>query len=285
MKKKIFMLFLFVVAIVLASCSSNTSRESALIEGDINIDYGTLSDKYNLAFAKVDNLESDCIDLGKKATSDKSDTDYYNVYISKDTNNTLFRYVYDATEDLSSHIYNENRNKNKTYIANSLYFNLLYKYAETVCKNKVDTNAKNYEEELSYYKQSLVNIVMNQRVLDIVYQADGTFNTLKFEGYSFEKDFTSSFSKTVDSSYAGEAKKDGIDKINFEIVYLPIYVVRTIGGNHISSVVMLPVYETFTNNDKEIVIKDGKYELVDSKIKDIKSIDISFDAESGTIIG
>lgn len=285
MKKKIFMLFLFVVAIVLASCSSSTSRESALIEGDINIDYGTLSDKYNLAFAKIDDLESNCIDLGKKATSDKSDTDYYNVYVSKDTNNTLFRYVFDATEEISSHIFNETRNKNKTFIANSLYFNLLYKYAETVCKNKVDTNDKKYEEELSYYKQSLVNIVMSQNVLDILYQADGTFNTLKFEGYSFEKDFSSSFSKTIDSTYAGEAKKDGVDKVNFEIVYLPIYVVRTVGGNHISSIVMLPVYCTFTANDKEIVSKDGKYELVDSKIKDIKALDITFDAESGTIIG
>ncbi|MBR6071943.1 MAG: hypothetical protein IKP77_03810 [Acholeplasmatales bacterium] len=289
MKKKIFMLFLFVVAIILASCSSSNSRESVLITYEINTDYSSVSDKYNLGFAKVSDIATTGIDLGKKVTSDKLDNDYYNVYVSKNPETTLFRNVYDADSELESHIFDredggKGRNKNKTFTANSLYFNSLLSKAKTICDNQ-NIEEKKYEEELSYYKQSLIDIVMNQKVIDILYSTDGAFKSLTFTGYSFEKDFNASFAKSISSQYAGDAKNEGKTGIKFEIVYLPVFVVRTVGNNHISSIVMLPVYETFTIGKQEITVVDGKYSLVDSKIKDIPSKDISFDEETGTIIG
>ena len=289
MKKKIFILFLFVVAIVLASCSSNTSRESVLITYEIDTDYSAVSDKYNLGFAKVNEIGTTGIDLGKKATSDDPEKDYYNVYVSKNPETTLFRNVFSADDELESHIFNredggKGRNKNQTFVANSLYFNSLLSKAKTICDNQ-NIEEKYYEEELAYYKQSLIDIVINQKVIDILYANDGAFKALTFTGYSFEKDVNSSFSKSVSSVYAGDAKNEGKTGINFEIVYLPVFVVRTVGSNHISTIIMLPVYETFTIGDQEITVVDGKYSLVDSKIKGIPAKAISFDETTGTIIG
>ena len=292
MKKKIFMLFLFVIAIVLASCSNNTSRESVLITYEIEPKMTEeVVNKYNLSFAKTSDVLTTATSLGSLNTTEKSNEDYYTVYISKTPEATLFKYTLKADDELESHIFNRDsenknlgRNKNKTYVSNTIYLNSLLNQAEVICKAQ-GIEEKYYEEELSYYKTSLLNIIMNQKVIDILYGDSSAFKNLAFTGYSFDKDLSAAFSKTTSSVYAGDAKNDGKTGIEFNIVYLPIFVVRSISGNKISSVLFLPVYETFTIGDKEIASDDNGYKLVDSKIKDIPSKDIVFDENSKAIIG
>lgn len=291
MKKKIFMLFLFVIAIVLASCTKSTNRESVLITYEIE---PTLSEevvtKYNLGFAKRSDLATTAVSLGTQNTTDNSTDDYYTVYVSKTPEATLFKYAFSADEELESHIFNRDsennnlgRNKNKTFVSNTLYFKALLDNAETICKAQ-PIEEKYLEEELTYYKQTLSGIIINQKVIDILYGSDSAFKSLTFTGLTFEKDLSASFSKVTSSVFAGDAKNDGKTGIIFNIVYLPIFVVRTIGGNHISSVLLLPVYETFTIGDKEITSENDKYKLVDSKIASIPAKELQFDENTKTIV-
>ena len=286
MKKKIFILFLFVFTIVLAACTSNTSREDKLIKYQIEPKMSeAVINKYHLDFAKsLLNIKDNAKFLASNEAADN--TDYYSLYISKNVNESIFKYQYDFTEELEKHIFDrenetgKGRNKNKTVSANTLYLHATKAEADKICKLEVEE--KYQEEELPLYELSLYNMIFNQKVLDILYGEDAVLKNLSLT-YTFEKDLNASFNKTISSEYAGQLKNEKIDsKIYFEIVYLPIYVVRTKGSNPMASMIFLPIYEAFTSDGKVISNDDNGYKLEDSKINDIAKIDIVFN-EDGTI--
>ena len=286
MKKKIFILFLFVFTIVLAACTSNTSREDKLIKYQIEPKMSeAVINKYHLDFAKsLLNIKDNAKFLASNEAADN--TDYYSLYISKNVNESIFKYQYDFTEELEKHIFDrenetgKGRNKNKTVSANALYLHATKAEADKICKLEVEE--KNQEEELPLYELSLYNMIFNQKVLDILYGEEAVLKNLSLT-YTFEKDLNASFNKTISSEYAGQLKNEKINsKIYFEIVYLPIYVVRTKGSNPMASMIFLPIYEAFTSDGKVISNDDNGYKLEDSKINDIAKIDIAFN-EDGTI--
>ncbi len=286
MKKKIFILFLFVFTIVLAACTSNTSREDKLIKYQIEPKMSeAVINKYHLDFAKsLLNIKDNAKFLASNEAADN--TDYYSLYISKNVNESIFKYQYDFTEELEKHIFDrenetgKGRNKNKTVSANTLYLHATKAEADKICKLEVEE--KYQEEELPLYELSLYNMIFNQKVLDILYGEEAVLKNLSLT-YTFEKDLNASFNKTISSEYAGQLKNEKIDsKIYFEIVYLPIYVVRTKGSNPMASMIFLPIYEAFTSDGKVISNDDNGYKLEDSKINDIAKIDIVFN-EDGTI--
>ena len=286
MKKKIFILFLFVFTIVLAACTSNTSREDKLIKYQIEPKMSeAVINKYHLDFAKsLLNIKDNAKFLASNEAADN--TDYYSLYISKNVNESIFKYQYDFTEELEKHIFDrengngKGRNKNKTVSANTLYLHATKAEADKICKLEVEE--KYQEEELPLYELSLYNMIFNQKVLDILYGEEAVLKNLSLT-YTFEKDLNASFNKTISSEYAGQLKNEKIDsKIYFEIVYLPIYVVRTKGSNPMASMIFLPIYEAFTSDGKVISNDDNGYKLEDSKINDIAKIDIVFN-EDGTM--
>ena len=286
MKKKIFILFLFVFTIVLAACTSNTSREDKLIKYQIEPKMSeAVINKYHLDFAKsLLNIKDNAKFLASNEAADN--TDYYSLYISKNVNESIFKYQYDFTEELEKHIFDrenetgKGRNKNKTVSANTLYLHATKAEADKICKLEVEE--KYQEEELPLYELSLYNMIFNQKVLDILYGEEAVLKNLSLT-YTFEKDLNASFNKTISSEYAGQLKNEKIDsKIYFEIVYLPIYVVRTKGSNPMASMIFLPIYEAFTSDGKVISNDDNGYKLEDSKINDIAKIDIAFN-EDGNI--
>ena len=291
MKKKIFMLFLFVVAIVLASCSKNTSREDIIKTLNLETEISSaISEKYGLSFAKTDKLEELATFVGSTESQDTND--FYSLYVAKDTEASLFRYSFDATEELNSHIFdrkesngNKGRNKNKTMSVNTLILKSLTDAAEAVCKTKV-TKESELEEETVYYKNSMINIILNQKVIDLLYgeEANGVKN-LKLTS-KFERDVDATFVKTISSVYAGNALNENSSlTITFDTIFLPVFVVRKVGGNKITAPIFLPIYETFSTGDKEIQKADDEnnYKLVDSTISSIKKL--KFEFEDNKVIG
>ena len=283
MKKKIALIFSLFVTVLLAACSSNNSRESVIIN-NYKVEptmSEAMKEKYKLDFANTSVLSTLAVSLGNNSASNEKD--YYTVYCAKKTEDSLIKVTYDSDEELSKHIYEGTRNKNKTFIANALYFDVLLKEAEGICNDQVhDENKK--ETELAYYKQSLIDIIMNTKVINILYASDGVLPSLTFANYKFTQDKTASFAKTVSSQYAGDALIDGKTGIKFEIVYLPIYVVRTINTNIVASAILLPIYSTFTVGNKEISSENNKYKLVDSTIATMPEVSVVYDADTGAIL-
>ena len=283
MKKKLALIFSLALTILLASCGGNTSREKEIISNN-NIESKmseSLVEKYNLDFAHTSVLSTLAISLGSDQSS--SADDYYTVYASKNTEASLIKLSYNADTELSKHIYDGNRNKNVSFIANALYFDVLLQEAKAACYNLViDENKRT--EELPYYKQSLLDIIMNQKVLNILYASDSALTSTTFTNYKFTQDKSASFAKTVASQAAGYALIDNKTNIKFEIVYLPIYVVRRINTNFVAQAVLLPIYATFVVGDKEIQADGNKYKLVDSTIATMPEVSIIFDSETGAIL-
>ena len=286
MKKKIAMLFLLVFTLVLASCGANNSREKQIIEN-----YSvktTLSnevvEKYKLDFANSEVLSTKASELGNNFS--ENENDYYTVYCSKDAESSLVKYSFSADEELRAHIFDGNRNKNKTFNASTLYFNQLLVTAETYCQNDADSNqwdeAKR-KNELTYYKQSMVDIFLNSKVLTILYGTNGKVKDLTFTNSKFTQDTSQSFTKAHDSNFAGDALIAGNTGITFDVIYLPLYVVRKT-TNELSTMVLLPIYTTFSVNGKEISSEDNKFKLVDSTVANIPTVDIVLDEETGTIL-
>ncbi len=283
MKKKIALIFSLALTIFLAACGANTSREKEIIN-NYKVEptmSETLKAKYNLDFANSAELSTKAISLGNNSASNAED--YYSVYASKNTENSLVKFTFNADDDLKSHIYETTRNKNKTYIANALYFDVLLQEAKGICYDQVKDEAKR-EEELPYYKQSLLDIIMNTKVISIIYGENSVLTNMTFANYKFTQDKSASFAKTISSQYAGDAIIDGKTNVKFEIVYLPIYVVRTINTNIVASAVLLPIYTTFTVDNKEITSEDNKSKLVDSTIATMPEVSIAFDSETGAIL-
>ena len=73
--------------------------------------------------------------------------------------------------------------------------------------------------------------------------------------------------------------------ITFDTIFLPVFVVRKVGGNKITAPIFLPIYETFSTGDKEIQKADDEnsYKLVDSTISSIKKL--KFEFEDNKVIG
>ncbi len=283
MKKKIALIFSLALTIFLAACQGNTSREKEIIT-NYNVEpemTETLKAKYNLDFANSKELSTKAISLGNNSASNADD--YYSVYASKNTENSLVKFTYSADEDLKSHIYDTTRNKNKTYIANALYFDVYLQEAKTICYDIVKDEAKR-EGELPYYKQSLIDILMNTKVINIIYAENSVLNNMTFANYKFTQDKSASFAKSITSQYAGDAIIDGKTNVKFEIVYLPIYVVRTVSTKIVASAILLPIYATFTVDGKEIKSEDNKYKLVDSTIATMPEVSIAFDSVTGAIL-
>jgi len=282
MKKKLSMLFLLVITLFLASCAGSTSREKNIIDG-YNVEPAItleLAEKYNLGFAKLDSLDTTALAIGNNKAS--SESDYYTVYMSKNVETTLLRYRYKADEELRKHIFDGNRNKNKAFIANTVYFTIMLDEAEKIAKNEVK-DENNQPKEIAYYKQSMLDIFVNDKVNKVINGSDSAFYSMeKFEGYNFTIDKTASFSKAFTSYYAADALIDGKKDIYFEVVYLPLFVVRR-NANTQASVILYPVYETFTVEGLEISSENNKYKLVESKISTIPAKEFVFDEETGSI--
>ncbi len=284
MKKKILMLFLFVVAIVLASCSNNTSREDIIKTIDIETEItNAISTKYGLDFAKYSGLEENATFIGSNEAQDTND--YYSLYVAKDVQASLFRYSFDATSELESHIHdrkeadsNKGRNKNKTMSVNTLYLKSLLDTAEAICKIKV-TKESQLEEETVYYKNSMINMILCQSVLDILYGEEGSaVKNLQLTS-TFDRDLDAKFVKTISSVYAGNALNENSKlTITYDVIFLPVYVVRRVGGSKITAPIFLPIYGTFSTGDKEIKATDdvNSYKLVDSTISSIKKLSFEF---------
>ena len=131
----------------------------------------------------------------------------------------------------------------------------------------------------------MIDIVMNSNVVSTIYGTNGTLKDLTFTNYKFTMDTQSSFSKEKTAKYAGDALIDGKTNISFEIVYLPMFVTRTVNQSIVvASVVFLPIYETFTVDGMEISSEDNKYKLVENTISAMPSKSIVFDSENGSIL-
>ena len=131
----------------------------------------------------------------------------------------------------------------------------------------------------------MIDIFLSNKVLTILYGTDSVLKDLSFTNYKFTQDTTSSFTKAKESNYAGDALIDGKSNITFDVVYLPLFVVRKTSSTTLSSMIMLPIYTTFSVDGKEISSENNKYKLVDSTIATMNTLQVVFDPDYGSIIG
>lgn len=210
-----------------------------------NADYSTVRQ-----ITKIDTEVSTALNLFYDATKDDFnaqllDTDtknntYYDLFVAKDANASLFAYEYDLTTYFNS----ADGERNDKVTINTLSFGIQ------------DSDAI-YDEEKT-------------QILTQAYdQEKGIGNKLNVE---FTITTSKDYSRTLSTKPAYKAFKDG-EAVSLAIVYMPVYVVHYVSNQPVlRNYVFLPIYATFvTETDKEVK-EDGT--LVEDTTAAVKVVDL-----------
>ena len=257
MKKLLGILGLAIVGLFsLASCKK--SQDLTTIRRDKISD--TYKAKYNLTFDETTGSKK----LYNKERSAKA-TSYYDVYIAEDYTSSLLRYTINI-EDLKKDIDDDiTKRKLKSIPVNSLLFaSGLYADEQTA-----------FIKEIYNSSYGITSKTKNE---------DKTY-TLNYD-FGFTVDSNVSWNRTVDAKYLTEAYIDGKTNLSLQVIYLPVYLVRTYKSNQIAKFyTLLPINEAIVCEGKKVVApteKGTKYSLEDYTIS-AKDVDFTF-TEEGLLI-
>ena len=210
-----------------------------------NVDYSTVRQ-----ITKIDTEVSTALNLFYDAThedetSSKLDEDtknntYYDLFVAKDANASLFAYEYDLTTYFNSF----NGERNDTVTINTLSFG-------------IQNSDAIYDEEKT---QILTQAYDQEKGIGKKLNVEFTITTSK------------DYSRTISTKPAYKVFKDGED-ISLSIVYMPVYVIHYVSNQPVlKNYVFLPIYATFVTETGKEVKEDGTLAL--NTLGTIKVVDL-----------
>ena len=210
-----------------------------------NVDYSTVRQ-----ITKIDTEVSTALNLFYDAThedetSTKLDEDtknntYYDLFVAKDANASLFAYEYDLTTYFNSF----NGERNDTVTINTLSFG-------------IQNSDAIYDEEKT---QILTQAYDQEKGIGKKLNVEFTITTSK------------DYSRTISTKPAYKVFKDGED-ISLSIVYMPVYVIHYVSNQPVlKNYVFLPIYATFVTETGKEVKEDGTLAL--NTLGTIKVVDL-----------
>ena len=210
-----------------------------------NVDYSTVRQ-----ITKIDTEVSTALNLFYDAThedetSSKLDEDtknntYYDLFVAKDANASLFAYEYDLTTYFNSF----NGERNDTVTINTLSFG-------------IQNSDAIYDEEKT---QILTQAYDQEKGIGKKLSVEFTITT--------SKDYT----RTISTKPAYKVFKDGED-VSLSIVYMPVYVIHYVSNQPVlKNYVFLPIYATFVTETGKEVKEDGTLAL--NTLGTIKVVDL-----------
>ena len=210
-----------------------------------NVDYSTVRQ-----ITKIDTEVSTALNLFYDAThedetSSKLDEDtknntYYDLFVAKDANASLFAYEYDLTTYFNSF----NGERNDTVTINTLSFG-------------IQNSDAIYDEEKT---QILTQAYDQEKGIGKKLNVEFTITTSK------------DYSRTISTKPAYKVFKDGED-VSLSIVYMPVYVIHYVSNQPVlKNYVFLPIYATFVTETGKEVKEDGTLAL--NTLGTIKVVDL-----------
>lgn len=210
-----------------------------------SVDYSTVRQ-----ITKIDTEVSTALNLFYDAThedetSSKLDEDtknntYYDLFVAKDANASLFAYEYDLTTYFNSF----NGERNNTVTINTLSFG-------------IQNSDAIYDEEKT---QILTQAYDQEKGIGKKLNVEFTITTSK------------DYSRTISTKPAYKVFKDGED-VSLSIVYMPVYVIHYVSNQPVlKNYVFLPIYATFVTETGKEVKEDGTLAL--NTLGTIKVVDL-----------
>lgn len=225
------------------SCLSFLALTSCMTRA--NVDYSTVRQ-----ITKIDTEVSTALNLFYDAThedetSSKLDEDtknntYYDLFVAKDANASLFAYEYDLTTYFNSF----NGERNDTVTINTLSFG-------------IQNSDAIYDEEKT---QILTQAYDQEKGIGKKLNVEFTITTSK------------DYSRSISTKPAYKVFKDGED-VSLSIVYMPVYVIHYVSNQPVlKNYVFLPIYATFVTETGKEVKEDGTLAL--NTLGTIKVVDL-----------
>ena len=239
MKNKFIVLGMALVSVCsLASCKKTKSDD---YNSQRYVDLTTIEDSVEsdlkLFYTDTVSLQDGGQLLGESSVK----TTRFDIYVSKDANNSLFVYNYDLTEYFSG----SNGKNNKTVTVSSLAMSMV-------------SDAEVYSSE----KSSIVSQAFDSKI---------GVSTL-FADAAFKVNSLSSWTTSLSSSLAYKAFKKDSKTISLSVVYMPLYVEHYVKTQAVlKEYVFLPVHVSFTTSDGKELVEN---EWVDSTIKSLTTVNL-----------
>ena len=210
-----------------------------------NVDYSTVRQ-----ITKIDTEVSTALNLFYDAThedetaskldEDTKNNTYYDLFVAKDANASLFAYEYDLTTYFNSF----NGERNDTVTINTLSFG-------------IQNSDAIYDEEKT---QILTQAYDQEKGIGKKLNVEFTITTSK------------DYSRTISTKPAYKVFKDGED-VSLSIVYMPVYVIHYVSNQPVlKNYVFLPIYATFVTETGKEVKEDGTLAL--NTLGTIKVVDL-----------
>ena len=210
-----------------------------------NVDYSTVRQ-----ITKIDTEVSTALNLfydekqedfnAAKLDEDTKNNTYYDLFVAKDANASLFAYEYDLTTYFNSF----NGERNDTVTINTLSFG-------------IQNSDAIYDEEKT---QILTQAYDQEKGIGKKLNVEFTITTSK------------DYSRTISTKPAYKVFKDGED-VSLSIVYMPVYVIHYVSNQPVlKNYVFLPIYATFVTETGKEVKEDGTLAL--NTLGTIKVVDL-----------
>ena len=210
-----------------------------------SVDYSTVRQ-----ITKIDTEVSTALNLFYDATQedfnaalldeDTKNNTYYDLFVAKDANASLFTYEYDLTTYFNSF----DGERNDTATINTLSFG-------------IQNSDAIYDEEKT---QILTQAYDQEKGIGKKLNVEFTITTSK------------DYSRTISTKPAYKVFKDGED-VSLAIVYMPVYVIHYVSNQPVlKNYVFLPIYATFVTETGKEVKEDGTLAL--NTLGTIKVVDL-----------
>lgn len=210
-----------------------------------NVDYSTVRQitKIDTEVSAALNLFYDAThedETASKLDEDTKNNTYYDLFVAKDANASLFAYEYDLTTYFNSF----NGERNDTVTINTLSFG-------------IQNSDAIYDEEKT---QILTQAYDQEKGIGKKLNVEFTITTSK------------DYSRTISTKPAYKVFKDGED-VSLSIVYMPVYVIHYVSNQPVlKNYVFLPIYATFVTETGKEVKEDGTLAL--NTLGTIKVVDL-----------
>ena len=210
-----------------------------------NVDYSTVRQitKIDTEVSAALNLFYDAThedETASKLDEDTKNNTYYDLFVAKDANASLFAYEYDLTTYFNSF----NGERNDTVTINTLSFG-------------IQNSDAIYDEEKT---QILTQAYDQEKGIGKKLNVEFTITTSK------------DYSGTISTKPAYKVFKDGED-VSLSIVYMPVYVIHYVSNQPVlKNYVFLPIYATFVTETGKEVKEDGTLAL--NTLGTIKVVDL-----------
>ncbi|MDY5982319.1 MAG: hypothetical protein SPJ17_01275 [Anaeroplasma sp.] len=220
--------------LALTSCMTRTNVDYSTVRQITKIDT-EVSTALNLFY---DEKQED--ETASKLDEDTKNNTYYDLFVAKDANASLFAYEYDLTTYFNSF----NGERNNTVTINTLSFG-------------IQNSDAIYDEEKT---QILTQAYDQEKGIGKKLNVEFTITTSK------------DYSRTISTKPAYKVFKDGED-VSLSIVYMPVYVIHYVSNQPVlKNYVFLPIYATFVTETGKEVKEDGTLAL--NTLGTIKVVDL-----------